>query len=446
MFQYFILPITAIQHCWNDNTRASLLAYLACWDMFLHLIWYWVGGYFSSHDTLLRQTSIDELTISYVNHGVLISLGTAAFALMILSYIMSLVFLRLRAKTKLWAFIQTTYIGICFIYYSFIMQYFGENTIITGLNFLSGIVMCVLLFNRRIMGWALFIGILLFILISFNRKLNWLTFDSLYQQYYWQQYWFWILTYVYFTMAKILLTTVAVYKIVYLMNQQQNKIHQLSQRDALTGIYNRRSVYGYLGYIWQAETTTMGVTMIYMDLDHFKSINDDYSHEVGDLTLMTVTQVVLATLGGRGVFGRMGGEEFVVVLPDETLAAGMVIAEELRLAVASQPIVPKYHPAFHVTSSFGVASLLCATGDRLSTESELREFTANPYGDFDIQALLGHSSAKPTSFEDYMKVHVFDNPILPDKVQHLLSMANTGLHTAKANGRNRVENGGFMVV
>lgn len=89
-----------------------------------------------------------------------------------------------------------------------------------------------------------------------------------------------------------------------------------------------------------------------MDLDHFKSINDDYSHEVGDLTLMTVTQVVCLRWADVASLGVWVAKNLWFVLPDETLAAGMVIAEELRLAVASQPIVPKYHPAFHVTSSF----------------------------------------------------------------------------------------------
>lgn len=445
--QYLIVPITAIKRGWNDNTRASLFAYLTMWDMVVYLVWYWVGGYLQFSGASAGDASLDALKISYVNYEILIPLGTSALLLMVISYGMSWLFLHLTPKSAYWKLAQVIYITICMVYYTLVTQYFGENTIINGLNFLGGMVLGLLLLERRVVVWSVVFGIVIFILISLNRKLNWVSFGCLYQQYLWQQSWFWILTYVYFAVAKILLTTVAVYKIVDQMDRQQSKIQELSQRDALTGIYNRRCVYAYLGYVWQYQTSANSLTMIYMDLDHFKRINDNYGHEVGDMTLITITQVVLTSLGERGFFGRMGGEEFVIILPGESLAAGMLIAEELRIAIAEQPIVPTHNPAFHVTSSFGVASLIHAPVRRDFTNQKHQPDATAAYSVQDGELVADSMGAAiPASFKDYMDSNLLDSQVLPADIQHLLRMSNTGLHTAKANGRNRVENGGFMVV
>jgi diguanylate cyclase (GGDEF)-like protein len=132
-----------------------------------------------------------------------------------------------------------------------------------------------------------------------------------------------------------------------------------SKRDALTGLANRHHLDIELRRWWAAdsERPTM-VSVILMDIDHFKRLNDRYGHGAGDLCLKRMASILIAEVGEASErVVRYGGEEFLVVLPEMQLVDAMRIAERIRRSV-EKATIPNEGPGLFgiVTASFGVAS------------------------------------------------------------------------------------------
>lgn len=130
----------------------------------------------------------------------------------------------------------------------------------------------------------------------------------------------------------------------------------LALTDSLTGVYNRRYLEAHLQKTLNtARETRKPVGFLYMDIDFFKKVNDTYGHQVGDEILQGFARRIKDGLRSFDLVARLGGEEFVAVMPDTTEDVAMVIAERLRKAVADLPF-PCSTPdgQLSITSSFGV--------------------------------------------------------------------------------------------
>jgi diguanylate cyclase (GGDEF)-like protein len=124
--------------------------------------------------------------------------------------------------------------------------------------------------------------------------------------------------------------------------------------DALTGILNRRGFFDAAGAMMAANKAAMKpVSVLAFDLDHFKAINDDFGHAMGDAMLQLFANVVRRTMRGGDVIGRVGGEEFVAILSG-TLAEAAIAAERVRCAFAAATLDPGGHQ-IPATVSIGVA-------------------------------------------------------------------------------------------
>lgn len=129
----------------------------------------------------------------------------------------------------------------------------------------------------------------------------------------------------------------------------------LALTDPLTGLYNRRYLEAHLQKtLVSARENRKPVGFLYMDIDYFKKVNDTYGHQVGDEILQGFARRIKDGLRSFDLVARLGGEEFVAVLPDTTEDVAMVIAERLRKAVADIPF-PCSAPdgQLSITSSFG---------------------------------------------------------------------------------------------
>ena len=139
------------------------------------------------------------------------------------------------------------------------------------------------------------------------------------------------------------------------------ELERLSAIDGLTGIANRRHFDNFLARDWRrAARQQTPVSLIMLDIDHFKAFNDAYHHQAGDDCLKLVAGVFNQCLHrSDDLVARYGGEEFVVVLPDTELAGALSVAETLRERVEnlhlSQPDDPLPR---RVTISLGVASMI----------------------------------------------------------------------------------------
>jgi len=140
--------------------------------------------------------------------------------------------------------------------------------------------------------------------------------------------------------------------------QHLGRMKEQANFDVLTGLYNRRFVQDFARKqlaIARRKGQPMGVLML--DLDHFKSFNDDYGHEIGDCILRHFSKTVSESLREANLIGRYGGEEFVVVLPDTSVESCVLVAERIRKAVMAM-VVPSNteNPLPQVTVSIGVAA------------------------------------------------------------------------------------------
>ncbi|MEW9900923.1 diguanylate cyclase [Chitinivorax sp. PXF-14] len=163
------------------------------------------------------------------------------------------------------------------------------------------------------------------------------------------------------------------------------ELSELAQTDALTGVLNRRAFFGLAEreLLRQARTGSQ-LSVIMLDIDHFKCVNDEHGHGVGDEVIRVVAACCKAQLRELDLFARYGGEEFCVLLPDTPLNEARQVGERLRLAVEAAPAAVG---DLHVTISLGVAA--SGTG--------------------------------------------------PGEIESMLEAADRALYVAKRNGRNRIE-------
>jgi diguanylate cyclase (GGDEF)-like protein len=137
------------------------------------------------------------------------------------------------------------------------------------------------------------------------------------------------------------------------------RLYESSTRDALTGAYNRLHFDERLrSEVAFAARHSSDTSLVLLDIDHFKRVNDTYGHQVGDLVLSEVAKLSMRSLRTEDVFARFGGEEFAVILRGISLAGAKKLGERLRISLENNPILADKQ-AVPVTLSGGCASLGC---------------------------------------------------------------------------------------
>jgi diguanylate cyclase (GGDEF)-like protein len=163
--------------------------------------------------------------------------------------------------------------------------------------------------------------------------------------------------------------------------------------DALTGVYNRRYMDRRLAEeIARARRQSYCISCMYIDIDHFKLVNDQFGHQAGDDVLREVASRIKAELRMSDALGRFGGEEFVVLLIDADLESASIVAHRIRASVADQAFLLAEGQGLAVTVSIGVAAL-----------------------------------------QDFEREHAIE-----EVAQQLVAQADQALYQAKQNGRNQV--------
>lgn len=141
--------------------------------------------------------------------------------------------------------------------------------------------------------------------------------------------------------------------VVELLNQTLIK---LSERDPLTDVLNRRAFFKHSERkLKMNKKSSAEMSVLFLDIDYFKAINDTYGHETGDSVLKQVSQTTSELLGGKSCFARFGGEEFCIMLLDANAEQAVALAENIRKAIHAMAPLPKM-PHGSVTCSVGVSS------------------------------------------------------------------------------------------
>lgn len=171
------------------------------------------------------------------------------------------------------------------------------------------------------------------------------------------------------------------------LEEAKKKAEQQARTDVLTGLNNRRAFFEYAEVIdAQSRRYNHAYVIAMMDIDHFKSINDTWGHEAGDTALIAVGGVISDMLRETDIIGRIGGEEFAIILPETTIEEATALAERLRQDVETT-VIQTSKAEIKVTMSIGIAA--------------------------------------------------FDNQT--ESLDNIVASADTAMYRAKSNGRNRVE-------
>jgi diguanylate cyclase (GGDEF)-like protein len=139
------------------------------------------------------------------------------------------------------------------------------------------------------------------------------------------------------------------------LKNSELKLKHLSQTDQLTKVHNRR----YIDVLLQKQDyyfrrNRQECCIVLADLDHFKSVNDNYGHVIGDEVLVEFAQLVKEFIREGDHFARWGGEEFMIVLPHTNLSQGITLARNLRKVISDHD----FSTVGHQSASFGVSSFV----------------------------------------------------------------------------------------
>ncbi len=144
------------------------------------------------------------------------------------------------------------------------------------------------------------------------------------------------------------------------LSQANARLGQQNMTDSLTGIPNRRAYdHKLTEEVSRAQRTGEALSLLLVDIDHFKSYNDEYGHPAGDAALQSVARLLLSVLRPYDVLARYGGEEFAIILPSTDLTDALLVAERLRGLIAGTEF-----PHRKLSISIGVSRLDAESGAR----------------------------------------------------------------------------------
>jgi diguanylate cyclase (GGDEF)-like protein len=172
--------------------------------------------------------------------------------------------------------------------------------------------------------------------------------------------------------------------------QALTEAERRAQTDPLTGVLNRRSLIERLdAACLRARARGLPIALLFIDLDHFKEINDSFGHAAGDACLKKIIGPIQSELRQSDVIGRYGGEEFVVILSSADIAAAHPIAERIRNRVADVR-VEGFGPSINLTCSIGVATsdTLGVWGEHLIAQADAAVYAAKRSGRNRVQVAI----------------------------------------------------------
>ncbi len=167
---------------------------------------------------------------------------------------------------------------------------------------------------------------------------------------------FWILTVMVLLISLMLMMVLVYYK------KKQDIIEEQATHDILTKLYNRYAINNILQQkIQEFYRYQQTFSIIFFDIDFFKKVNDTYGHDMGDFVLQNIAKIVSSQIRSSDAFGRWGGEEFLIVLPETSLTQAFDVAEKLRKRIEKE----SFGIVQELTCSFGVTTM--REGDTMTT-------------------------------------------------------------------------------
>lgn len=251
------------------------------------------------------------------------------------------------------------------IFYMIAMTFFGyfigSMSVASGVVLMGAPIFGLFMLERRPVYVALLTGTATMLVLSYATVRGWVMYAPVLQGEHRLEmanadFWFWSL--VYFTLPHIIIVLGFCDLLMISLRRREADVRYLSERDPLTGLLNRRSLHRLMEEMYQhpkPDSQHLGVMIL--DLDHFKRINDQHGHLIGDEVLMLTAEVLRSTIRQQDIAGRFGGEEFVVVLENATDQEVVRVAERIREQLQAISLSDQTGKLVQVSGSFGVISL-----------------------------------------------------------------------------------------
>ncbi|WHZ19331.1 MAG: diguanylate cyclase/phosphodiesterase (GGDEF & EAL domains) with PAS/PAC sensor(s) [Rhodanobacteraceae bacterium] len=165
------------------------------------------------------------------------------------------------------------------------------------------------------------------------------------------------------------------------VRHERDQASDMAQRDPLTGVFNRRAIMERLRQAWRSSTVSEPLATLFLDIDHFKQINDSHGHAAGDACLNAITDAIREELAERDHVGRYGGEEFLIVLHGDSARVAQRVAERM-VARAEALRIPAKDGPITFTVSVGVAlrEASVANVDALVQRADAAQYRAKAEG------------------------------------------------------------------
>ena len=452
---------------WQAADRTSLLASFMVMEVFLHWLWcLFVWWHRDVYDT-------------YVDIGLLYPLwfGVTLVALFLLW--MTTHFSPIKKNNRNLYKWQGILITVYSIYIAIVILVLGHSSLVAGVSLVGGAMLGMMLIRRRYV-WRAFLGHVAIILaVTFipyfgvtlpnlrqmtltvvpldtysyinysemtmienaisasifkNGTLHWDSVNQLRRS----SAFFWRSTHIYMALPKAIFIIYMFRILLLILDDSKKEILQHANQDELTQLKSRRYGLTQMKQVLKSVEDHQDISIILLDLDWFKDVNDSYGHEVGDRVLVEVAQTLLQSLTDETIVSRYGGEEFLIVLPDTNHDTAMIIAEQLRRVIAKHIITVDDSIIFSVTASLGLYTL---THDERTCIKQACE-TLN-------KKEAAQSLAKPQRIRSYSSKHgsrQTPTAQLPhDICQRLICMADKALYEAKDCGRDQVVSANEML-
>lgn len=365
---------------------------------------------------------------------------------------------------------QIVLIGLYSIYIAIVILVTGYSSLVSGISLMGSAMLGMLLMRRRYIWKAFLFHITLILLVTFLSYLG-IDFSNLQQQtisslpnsYNYLSYRemtiidnataapillngtvllsnlqlssmsFWRITHIYLALPKAVFIVYVFRALLTILDSSKAKIIKYANEDELTQLYSRRYGLTQMQQALMAMTDKQQFSVIILDLDRFKEVNDNYGHAVGDQALREVAQTLLDSLTDTTVVSRYGGEEFLIVLPDMGHDGAIALAEQLRQNIAQHVITTEANFSFQVSASLGLYTLNYHELRRLE-----EDFASTDHADIPKLTKSQRFQIKKSKSmtAENLAMQPMQFPI--DICQYLIGLADKALYKAKAQGRNQV--------